>query len=109
MASRGWEEGGVAWVWRMHLLAWEEETVTVCSVLLHNIVLQDDIPNRWWWLLDPVNGYFVKGTYHFLTTADASPERGMLSDVWHKQTLLKVSLFAWRLLRNRLLTRDNLV
>jgi len=28
--------------------------------------------------------------------------------IWHKNVLLKVSLFAWRLLRNRLSTKDNL-
>jgi len=49
------------------LLAWEEECVRECSVLLDNVVLQDVITDRWKWLLDPVNGYSVKGTYHFLT------------------------------------------
>jgi len=33
MASRGWEEGGGAWVWRRRLLAWEEESVTKCVAL----------------------------------------------------------------------------
>lgn len=32
-----------------------------------------------------------------------------LDFVWHKQVPLKVSIWAWRLLRNRLLTKDNLV
>jgi len=39
----GWGEGGEAWVWRRRLLAWEEESVRECSVLLHNIVLQDEV------------------------------------------------------------------
>jgi len=34
---------------------------------------------------------------------------GLFDDVWHKQVSLKVSIFAWRLLRNRLPTKDNLV
>ena len=29
--------------------------------------------------------------------------------IWHKQVPLKVSIFAWRLLRNRLRTRSNLL
>nr|ABN08507.1 Myb, DNA-binding [Medicago truncatula] len=33
----------------------------------------------------------------------------MFDDIWHKPVPLKVSLFAWRLLRNRLSTKDNLV
>jgi hypothetical protein len=96
-------------VWRRCLLAWVEESVTECSVLLHDIVLQDHLLDRWRWLLDPFTGYTVKGTYHFLTTVDAPPDRGMFDDVWHMQAPLKVSLFAWRLLRNRLPTKDNLV
>jgi len=107
------EEGvggrGVAWVWRRRLLVWEEESVTECTVLLHDIVLQDHTCDRWRWLLDPINGCSVKDTYHYLTSVDAPPDQGLFDYVWHKQVPLKVSLFSWRLLRNRLPTKDNLV
>jgi len=109
MARRGWEEGGSAWVWRRRLLAWEEESVSKCTVLLQDIVLQDNTSNRWRWLLDTINGYSIKGTYHYLTSADTPPDRVLLDDIWHKQVPLKVSLFVWRLLRNRLPTKDTLV
>jgi len=33
----------------------------------------------------------------------------LVNDVWHKFIPSKVSLFVWRLLRNRLLTKDNLL
>jgi hypothetical protein len=92
----GW---GWCWMWRRRLLAWEEECVTECSALLHNIVLQDDITHKWIWLLDPVNSYSVKGTYQFLTTTDEPLARGLIDDVWHKHVLLKLSIFAWRLLQ----------
>jgi len=39
MSRRGWEEGGAAWVWRMRLLAWKDESVTKCAILLHDIFL----------------------------------------------------------------------
>jgi hypothetical protein len=81
---RGWQDGGGTWMWRRHLLAWEEECVRECSVFLDNVVLQDDITNRWKWLLDPVNGYSFKGTYHFLTTTDEPFARGLFDDVWQK-------------------------
>jgi len=77
--------------------------------LLHGIILQDHIPDRWRWSLDPINGYSIKGTYRFLTTADAPPEHGLSVDVWLKQVPLKVSLFAWRLFCNMLPTKYNLV
>jgi hypothetical protein len=40
-------EGGEAHLWRRRLLAWEEESVRECSLLLHNIVLQDNITDTW--------------------------------------------------------------
>ena len=104
-----WEEGGSAWVQRRRLIVWEEESVTKCTVLLYDIVLQDNIFDRWRWLLDPINGYSVKGTYHYLMPANTPHDQGLLDDVWHKQVPLKVSLFIWRLLRNWLPTKDNLV
>jgi len=40
---------------------------------------------------------------------DEPLERGLVDDVWLKQVPLKVSLFVWRLFRNRLPTKDNLL
>ncbi|RHN55201.1 putative reverse transcriptase zinc-binding domain-containing protein [Medicago truncatula] len=36
-------------------------------------------------------------------------DRSLVDDVWHKNIPSKVSLLLWRLLRNRLPTKDNLV
>jgi hypothetical protein len=36
-------------------------------------------------------------------------DRTLVDDIWHKSIPSKVSVFVWRLLRNRLPTRDNLV
>jgi len=40
--------------------------VEECCVLLHNIVMQDDVEDRWEWHLEPVKGYIVGGVYHLL-------------------------------------------
>lgn len=77
--------------------------------MLHAIVLQDQISDRWRWLLGPINGYSVKGTCRYLTMVDALSDQVLLVDVWQKQLPIKVSLFAWRLFRNRLPTKDNLL
>jgi len=63
MAGLGWEEGGNVWMWKRRLLAWEEECVRGCYVLLSNVVLHDHIQDSWRWLLDPIQGYLVRGTY----------------------------------------------
>jgi len=99
---------GRAWVWMRRLLAWEEESVWECSSVLNDIVFQDHVHDRWKWLLDPIHGYSVRGTYHFLTAYDESLVRGRSHQVWHKYIPSKVSVFAWRLLRDRLPTKANL-
>jgi len=101
-------DGGSKRVWRRRLLAWEEESVRECSVLLDNIVLQDNVHDAWRWLLDHIQGYIVKGAYRFLTTTGESLDRTLVDDVWQKHIHAKVSLFVWRLLHNRLPTKDNL-
>ena len=109
MSRLGWEEGGNVWGWRRRMLAWEEESVRECSALLNNVILQDNIQDSWKWLLDPLHGYSVRGTYRFLTSGDDLVVGGANNNVCHKLVPSKVSLFAWRVLQNKILTRLNLV
>ena len=109
MEGRGWAVGGGAWEWRRRLLAWEEESVMECVALLSDIVLQDSILDMWSWVLDPLNGYSVRGTYQYLMTSVDHADRVVVDMVWLKQVPLKVSVSVWRLLRNRLPTKDNLL
>jgi hypothetical protein len=94
------------------LWAWEEEMLGECQTLLFPFIVQAGSPNVWavWqWQPDHDTGYSVRGAYHLLTSQD-SVIVGETNDlVWHKQVPLKVSIFAWRLLRDRLLTKTNLV
>jgi len=59
--------------------------------------------------LDHSAGYTVSSAYQFLTSQDIPQVEGVVALVWHNNVPLKVSIFAWRLLRNRLPTRQNLV
>ena len=108
MTRLGWEVGGMGWEWRRRLLVWEEESVEECSVLLHNVVLQVIVHDTWRWLLDPILGYSVRGAYNFITTTGTTVDRNLVDEVWHRLIPLKVSLFVWRLLHDRLPTKDNL-
>jgi len=83
--------------------------VRECSEVLHNIVLQIDVTDSWRWFLDPLHGYSVRDSYHFLTNSGEQVDRSFVDDVWHQNIPEKVSLFVWRLLRNRLPTKDNLM
>ncbi|XP_024640667.1 uncharacterized protein [Medicago truncatula] len=108
MATLGWEEGGGGWRWRRRLFAWEEDSVRECVNLLNNIILQVNSQDNWCWLLDPIHGYSVSGTYRFLTSFEDQDVVATNTDVWHKLVPTKVSLFAWRLLKDRIPTRSNL-
>ena len=96
-------------MWRRRLLAWEEESVRECSILLHNIVLQENIHDVWRWSLDPVHDYSVWEAYSFLTNFGELMVRNQVDNIWYNNIPSKVSLFVWRHLRNRLPTKDNLV
>ena len=61
------------------------------------------------WLPDPSGGYTVRGAYSLLTSQVRHVEDYALDLVWHKQVPLKVFVFAWRLISDRLPTKTNLI
>ena len=109
MFSRGWEDGGEGWRWRRQLWVWEEEMLGECIILLRNVCLQINVTDTWKWHMDTSGGYTVRSACQLLTTQDTSLVEGADALVWHKHVPLKVSIFAWRLVKNRLPTRANLV
>jgi hypothetical protein len=87
----------------------EEEILGECQALLHDFSLQDQVPNTWQWQPDPVRGYSVSDAYKLLTTQQNVTLNAAEDLIWHKQVPLKVSIFARRLLRDKLPTKTNLV
>ncbi|GAU35790.1 hypothetical protein TSUD_56670 [Trifolium subterraneum] len=65
--------------------------------------------HSWLWQPDPDNGYSVRSAYYFLTSQDSVTLHSADGLIWHPQIPLKVSILAWRLLRDRLPTKANLV
>ncbi|PNX58772.1 70 kDa peptidyl-prolyl isomerase, partial [Trifolium pratense] len=53
--------------------------------------------------------YTVWGAYQLLTSLDSVTIDAAVNLIWHPQVPLKVSILAWRLLRDRLPTKVNLV
>ncbi|GAU42165.1 hypothetical protein TSUD_89640 [Trifolium subterraneum] len=102
MFQSGWGVGGEAWVWRRQLRAWEEEMLGECQSLLLTISLQAHSSNRWIWQPDLDRGYTVRGVYQLLTDQTVVPLDAATGLIWHPRVPLKVSILAWRLLRDRL-------
>jgi len=65
--------------------------------------------DSWDWNLDLGNGYTVSGVYHMLSHVKILDQPDMSNSIWNKASPLVVSLFSWKLLRNQLQTKDNLL
>ncbi|MCI89853.1 heat-shock protein, partial [Trifolium medium] len=61
------------------------------------------------WQPDQANGYTVRGAYQLLSIQAAVTLDEAAGLIWHPQVPWKVSIFAWRLLRDKLPTKVNLV
>jgi hypothetical protein len=108
MYSLGWGIEGDAWRSRRRLFAWEEELVGELRLLLHNVSLQVDRVDRRVWRLESSSEYTVRSAYNFLSATTPVNHAVPVSSLWHKNVPLKVVVFAWRLFRDRLPTKNNL-
>jgi len=52
--------------------------------------------------------YFVSSVYNKLIEMDKNDHQNDYNFVWLKKVPLKVSIFAWKLMHNRMSTKDNL-
>jgi hypothetical protein len=104
----GWGDGGGAWNWRRTLFAWEEEMLEQLRLLLLTVTLQVGRVDKRVWRLETSSVYTVRSAYKFFN-ANVPADPGVpIDSLWHKDVPLKVVLFVWRLLRDRLPTKDNL-
>ena len=78
-------------------------------LLLTNVTLQVNKEDNWLWTLENSNTFTVRSLYNFLTIQSQVDLPVDASSLWHKDVPLKVVLFAWRLFRDRLSTKDNLL
>ena len=108
MSHLRWGEDGGAWRWRRRLFVWEEQMVGELLLLLHNVLLQVDKADSWLWTLETCRAYSVRSAYRIITISPPLVNPVPVADLWHKDVPLKVVLFAWRLLRDRLPTKENL-
>jgi mannosylglycoprotein endo-beta-mannosidase len=102
-----------ALTWRRHLFQWEEERVNLLLASLENVLLTVD-EDDWEWSLNPGDGFSVKSAYDALvgikdvvTLSDY--ELKIFSNIWESPAPSKVVAFSWKLLYDRLPTKDNLL
>jgi hypothetical protein len=78
-----------------------------CRMLLFNVSLQVTMSDRWRWRLDNTGSYTVRSVYDMLTADGSNTVSEAAELIWNRHVPLKVSILAWRLLRNRLPTKAN--
>jgi len=78
-------------------------------LLLHGVSLQVDNTDKWLWTLETSHVFSVRSAYNFLTFQPSTVLPVAVSSLWNKDIPLKVVMFAWRLFRDRLPTKDNLL
>ena len=108
MRSLGWGGAGEAWKWRRRLFAWEEESLGELTLLLLSVSLQVHREDNWTWKADSSLSYTVRSAYNSITSQGIAANPETVLSVWHKDVPLKVLLFMWRLLHDRLSTKNNL-
>jgi len=101
-------EEGEAWKWRRGLFVWEEDMMGELCLLLQSVTLQVDKDDRWLWKLELSNNFTVQSAYKVKVHHHHSSFTVTPTVLWHKGVPLKVNLFAWRLTRDRLPTKNNL-
>jgi hypothetical protein len=102
-----------AWHWRSPLSGAEEQQLNSLIELLVGVSLQANTPDRWRWTPETAGNFTVSSCYTFLVAAapqillDENTVKA-LQELWLNDLPTKVSIFAWRLLQNKLATRDEL-
>jgi len=79
------------------------------TLLLSTVALQVDKDDRWLWKAETSHVYSVCSAYKLLTIHPSTVSVVSASSIWNKDVPLKVVLFAWRLFRDRLPTKMNLL
>ena len=102
----GWEWD---FIWRRPLL--DNEIATIVSFLrdVEGKIIQQHRSDVWVWKANPSGNYSGQSAYHMLrgeTTEGSQNE--CFEELWKIKIPRKISVFVWRLLRDRLLTRTNL-
>lgn len=106
-----WKDGVWEWEWRWRrgLFEWENGLIQELQAVVGGSVFHQWEKDRWVWKEDLSGMYYVKAAYRFLMRENMVDDEARLQWVWNRYTPLKVSAFAWKMLQNRIPTKDNLI
>ena len=94
--------------WRRPLFDNEVDSAVGFLGEIAQTTVQQHTTNSWVWKSDPNGHYSTKSAYNLLLGETTKNLDGAFEDLWKLRILAKTSIFAWRLIRDRLPTKSNL-
>ena len=96
--------------WRRNLFDHENEVAVAFMEDITAIPIQRHLTNTMLWKADPSGLYSTKSAYRLMMTFNRSvPERRIFQTIWKLKIPPRVGVFSWRLIKDRLPTRANLL
>ena len=105
------KEGGWEWNFKWRRLLFDSEIGMADAFLqqLEGIIIRPEVNDHWKWAAEPSGCYSTKSAYkaiHHVTVEDG--QDGKFKELWKLRVPLKVAIFAWRLIQDKLPTKANL-
>ncbi|XP_028215132.1 uncharacterized protein LOC114397238 [Glycine soja] len=96
--------------WRRNLFDHENDIAVQFMEEISSIPIQRHSKDSMVWLAEPHGHYTTKSAYKFYTKPSTTNSDGKIySIIWKLKIPPRVAVFCWRLLKNRLPTKDNLL
>ncbi|KAH1226713.1 putative ribonuclease H protein [Glycine max] len=105
------QDSGWVWDFRWRRSLFDSEIHMAVSFLedIEGKSIQPHTADQWLWTADPTGHYSVKSAYKMMLAESAEESHdSTFEELWNLKIPSKVSVFAWRLLNNRLPTKVNL-
>ena len=97
------------WVRRRSIFDNEIEAAINFLREIEGMVIQQHGSDEWVWLGDQSGNYSTRSAYKLIWEATATGQQEeWCMELWKIKILSKISVFAWRLLKDRLPTKRNL-
>lgn len=87
----------------------EAELVQQLEAMIDQYVIKENEGDRWVWKEESAGIHTVNYAYKCLRCDEAQVMDITLQQVWNKLVPLKVTTFVWKLMWNRVPTKDNLI
>jgi len=96
--------------WRRNLFDHEQVEAVAFMEVINNAHIQPPMKDTLRWTADPLGLYSTKSAYRLLITVNRNlPQPNIYKTIWRLNIPPRAAVFAWRIIKNRLPTRHNLL